>query len=257
MRPVHMVVAKAAEVVRLTADFVSQAARSLGLSAAKKAEGLSLEEMTRRLDGALKALRGDEASTTSAPATLQRTPLQIAEEMVASYSFNKRTGVSSFTVPAGVTDVEAIKSLNEHFRQYLPSFKRDAVYSIRLDRYEKLPEMFPAHCEKRDYSQARQITIEAVVEGTMGEDRLLQEGKLEHRDLVFSDPRDQAIAAALHACKHQGADLFEGLWVRGSIPRFALFTHESRGVDLGVSRDDHTSETIAASGSLSARRGWS
>jgi hypothetical protein len=171
--------------------------------------------------------------------------------MVKSYAYDKETGVSTFTVPAGVTDVEAMKALNEYFRKNHSTFNRDAVYADHLEWFEKLPQEFPAHCERRDYSQARQITITGVVKGTKGENRTTQGSVLEGESLVFSDPRDQALAAAIHACRHKGADLFKNLRVRGSVPGFALGTGESWGVSVHRASDVLENGRSAASGSPS------
>jgi hypothetical protein len=171
--------------------------------------------------------------------------------MVKSYAYDKETGVSTFTVPAGVTDVEAMKVLNKYFRKNHSTFNRDAVYAGDLDWYETLPKEFPAHCEQRDYSQARQIAITGVVKGTKGENRTTEGSVLEGESLVFSDPRDQALAAAIHACKNNGEDLFEGLWVRGSVPGFALLTIRYIGVYVYGYNDDFAHGTVAASGSPS------
>jgi hypothetical protein len=217
---------KVAQAATLLSSYLAQAAGIL----VKKAEKLSLEEISRRLDGALRALRGEDVSTSAGVPTAQKTSLQIAEDMVKSYAFDKKTGVSIFTVPAGVTDVDAMKALNEYFRKNHSTFNRDAVYADHLKWFENLPKEFPTHCEQRDYSQARQITITGVVKGTKGENRTTQGSVLEGESLVFSDPRDQALAAAIHACKHNGADLFKDLWVRGSVPGFALNGYRSFGV---------------------------
>ncbi|MEY4668858.1 MAG: hypothetical protein RL518_1557, partial [Pseudomonadota bacterium] len=40
------------------------------------------------------------------------TPLEIGAEMVASYRFDTASGVSTFTIPAGVTEMEAMKAVN-------------------------------------------------------------------------------------------------------------------------------------------------
>ena len=175
----------------------------------------------------------------------------LAHDMVGSYTFDKETGVSTFTVPAGVTDVEAMKALNEYFRKNFPRFDRDAVCADGLEWFENLPEYFPTHCEQRDYSQARQITITGVVKGTVGENRTTQGNVLRNDSLVFSDPRDQAIAAALHACKHYGQDLFKDLWVRGSVPGFTLGTGRHRGVLVDRNGDGLSLSVVAASGSPS------
>jgi len=237
---------KVAELTKLAAGFLAQAAAGL----VNTAGTLSLDEISRRLDGALKALRGEEVSTLGAATTREKTPLEIAQAMVESYKFDKKTGVSTFTVPAGVTDVEAMKALNEYFRKNLPKFNRDAVCADYLEWFENLPKDFPNYCEKRDYLQARQITITGVVKGTKGENRTTQGSVLSGDSLVFSDPRDQAIAAALHACKHAGQDLFKDLWVRGSVPGFALLTNLDNGVVVCWCYDV-SDLIVAASGSPS------
>ena len=250
MSSFEVVAAKVADVakLKLTAGFVAQAAAGL----VNKAETLSVDEMSRRLDGALRALRGEDVSTSAGVTTAQKTSLQIAKEMVKSYAFDKKTGVSTFTVPAGVTDVDAMKALNEYFRKNHSKFDRDAVCAGHLERFENLPQQHPEHCQKRDYSQARQITITGVVKGTKGENRTTQGSVLEGESLVFSDPRDQALAAALHACKHDGQDLFKDLWgVRGSVPGFALYTDRNDGVFVFRYFDAYDSFNVAASGSPS------
>ena len=248
MSSFQVVAEKVAQVASLTAGFVSQAPSSL----VGNAEKLSLDEISRRLDGALRALRGEEVSTSGAATTsltTAKTSLQPAHAMVESYTFDKKTGVSTFTVPAGVTDVEAMKALNEYFRKNLPGFDRDAVDATHLEWYENLPKEFPTHCEQRDYSQARQITITGVVKGTQGENRTTQGSVLRDDFLVFSDPRDQAIAAALHACKHDGQDLFKDLFVRGSVPGFALYTVPGVGVWVCRYPNGCDDDLTAASGS--------
>ena len=246
MSAFQAVTEKVVEVTKLAAGLLAQAAASL----VGKADALSTDEMSRRLDGALRALRG-EVSTSAGVTTAQKTSLQIAEEMVESYAFDKKTGVSTFTVPAGVTDVEAMKALNEYFRKNHSKFYRDAVSAGDLGWYENLPKEFQAHCEQRDYLQARQITITGVVEGTKGQNRFTEGKVLEGESLVFSDPRDQALAAAIHACKHNGADLFQDLWVRGSVPGFALFTYRDDGVRVFRDRGARAYRNVAASGSPS------
>ena len=64
MSSFQVVAEKVAQVASLTAGFVSQAASSLVGNAEKLS--LSLDEISRRLDGALRALRGEEVSTSGA-----------------------------------------------------------------------------------------------------------------------------------------------------------------------------------------------
>jgi hypothetical protein len=65
MSSFEVVAAKVADVAKLTAGFVAQAAAGL----VNKAEALSVDEMSRRLDGALRALRGEDVSTSGAATT--------------------------------------------------------------------------------------------------------------------------------------------------------------------------------------------
>ena len=53
-------------------------------------------------------------------------------------------------------------------------------------------------------------------------DRKQQEQILLKQGLTFADPRDLAIAAALHAYHHQGHNLLAGRWVRCSEPGFGI-----------------------------------
>jgi hypothetical protein len=216
-----------------------------------KASSGALGNFFKGMKSFLAELRGEDVSTSGAVATTQKTSLQTAQEMVDSYAFDEKTGVSTFTAPAGVTDVEAMKALNEYFRKNLPNLERDAVWALHLERFENLPKDHRAHCEQRDYSQARQITITAVVKGTAGESRTTQGSVLKDDSLVFSDPRDQALAAAIHACKHEGENLFQGLEVRGSVPGFALRTNRYHGVEVLADGSDFDRSFVAASGSPS------
>jgi hypothetical protein len=239
MNAFQVITKQVAEVTERAAGFLVQATSAL----INTAESLPLDEMSRRLDGALRALRGEEI--------FQKTSLQIAREMVRSYTFDRETGVSTFTVPASVTDVEAMTVLNQYFRNNLPGFKRDAVNAAGIEWFKKLPQEYPTSCQERDYSQARQITITGVVRGTRGQARTTQADVLKNESLVFADPRDQALAAAIHACKHHGEDVFKHMWVRGCVPGFALYTSRSSGVGINGSHSGNDGDYVAASGSPS------
>ena len=65
MSSFEVVAAKVADVVKLTAGFVAQAAAGL----VNKAATLSVDEMSRRLDGALRALQGEDVSTSGEATT--------------------------------------------------------------------------------------------------------------------------------------------------------------------------------------------
>ena len=125
---------KSTELNPPTSGVVGEAAANL----ANAAEELSCDKLSPRLDDASRALRGD-SPTSAGVTTAQKTSLEIAKEMVDSYEFNQSTGVSTFTVPAGVTDVDALKVLNEYFRKNHHTFNRDAVYAAQLEWFEKCP----------------------------------------------------------------------------------------------------------------------
>lgn len=143
-----------------------------------------------------------------------------------------------------------MKAINSYIRKNRSQLGRDAVDARDLDWYKTWPKEFPEQCPQWDYSKAREITIEGVVKGTKNERCLDQHDVLKQRSLVFSDPRDIAIVAGLHACNHRGADLFQGLAVRCSVPGAMVSNLLDNGVSvvrLGISGD--AMGFIAASGS--------
>jgi hypothetical protein len=216
------------EFIRAVKDRVMQAAASL----VSKAESCSEADISTRTGDACRVLRG------------QKTELQIAQEMLKSYVFNPDTRVSTFTRPAGVTDVEAMRALNSYFRSQLPSCGRDAVSEQALQWFEN-----SNNCRPRDLLNDTQTTITVVVEGTKGENRTTQGNVLRESGLVFSDPRDGAMAAALHACTYGGKDLFEDCWVNCSVPGSVLYTCADRGVCVTESSPWHDDNHIVALGS--------
>ncbi|MEY4702010.1 MAG: hypothetical protein RL326_2197 [Pseudomonadota bacterium] len=179
----------------------------------------------------------------------------LAEEMLKSYSLCEQEGLSTFTIPAGVTDVEALKALNALFRENLSGFNRDAVEAGEGDwelslSYEQAPKEFPDDFRERDYSKPREVAIIVLVPGTEGKIRDSQAELLAQRGLVFADPRDIAIAVALHACTHEGADLCKGLAVRGSWRDMVQVTRRGGlAVDTVYDEDQDDNLFVAASGS--------
>jgi hypothetical protein len=216
----------------------------------KKSDGQTVIELYM---GQLEAELGqkEEPEEDRVPQTEE----EMAQMALESYKYDENTGVSTFVRPRGVSDVKLMRALNKYFRKQYPNYNRDAIYDNDIDWYDKLPTDFPDHCHQgRDYSpdipkSSRTITITALVLGTTDKDRVDQGKLLQDAGLSFSDPRDIALAAALHACKYNGEDLFKDKWVRGSVPGFALCTDDDDGVfvfgyDVGRGRDD-----VGASGS--------
>jgi hypothetical protein len=190
----------------------------LWLKEGARVKEVSAEEFCRRMD-------------------YRASPLKVAEEIVASYKFDKSTGLSTFTIPAGISDIEAMKGVNEYFRKHLPWFARGAIDEKDFKWYANLPV--------RDTTQQREVAIIAVVKGTKNTGRAAQEKVLATQGLYFADMRDQVLAAALHACVNGGEDLYRGLWVCGSVPGFFLCTYQ----DVGVDRFGYADGSYAASGS--------
>ena len=246
MSTLHTVAGKITELTKIASGFITQAAQSLVASTTKRADSLSVDEMSRRLDGVLQTLRGEPAPVNGEPVTVPKNALKVAHEMVSSFKFSRITGVARFTIPAGVTDVDAMKAVNEYFRQRHPEMGRAAICIADLYFYERL--------EPRDPSHARDITISLAVKGTAGKNRSRQEKVLSQKGLYFSDVRDLALAAALHACaKNTAEDLFTRKQVRGSVPGLATRTCPAQGVTLDPGRDSRGSDDVVAAGSPARR----
>jgi hypothetical protein len=179
------------------------------------------------VSAALLVLRHGEV----AGSPLQEQQRALAKEIVESYAWNSITGVSTFTIPPAVSDVQAMRAINLYLSENLPHLQRDAIWALDLPWYARLDVNCPGR-EKRDLSKPRTAAVTGVVRGTIGLFRGDQAGALQSQSLAFSDPRDQAIAAGLHACVYDGADLFEGCYARGSADGVALVTYAGRGVSV-------------------------
>lgn len=190
---------------------------------------------------AVLALDAPAAAVTVVSDEVKKTSLMVGEEMVASYTYDKKAGVSVFTIPAGVQDIEAMKAVNSYFTRHLPELNRDAIYAGNYDWYEQSQV-------RRDTSLAREVRVTAAVKGTVGKARALQGTVLAEHGLSFSDVRDLALAAALHACNNNGADLFQDKWARGSLPGCALGTIHDYGVRV-QGYDDGLGRYVVAAGS--------
>jgi hypothetical protein len=88
-----------------------------------------------------------------------------------------------------------------------------------------------------------------VVPSTRTLTREQQAEALSKKGLTFPHPINQALAAAAYACMCGGADLFESVYVRGSVPGFSLFTNKFNGVLVSKSHGFDGHVLYAASGS--------
>jgi len=175
----------------------------------------SSEDLSRTIGAAGKALRGEsEASITTPPSPLKTISREMVDSILRSYSFDRTLGRVTFVSPAGLEFRETLNALNEACREIDPARKRDAVFGPDMKWYDRLPN--------RDTDQEQLITILPLVKGTEAMDRKQQEQILLKQGLTFADPRDLAVAAALHAYHHQGHNLLAGRWVRCSEPGFGI-----------------------------------
>ncbi len=182
---------------------------------------------------------------------------EMAQMALDSYQYDPTTGVSTFVRPKGVSDVKLMRALNKYFRDHYPNFGRDAITNVTIDGLDKLPTRFPELVHARVYSESsskssRTITITALAAGTLEKNWDDQEKSLQNASLSFSDFRDIVLAAALHACKKKGEDLFRGKSVRGSVPGFAACTLRDFGVHVFKFIGDCAPD-VAASGSSSPK----
>jgi hypothetical protein len=152
----------------------------------------------------------------------------------------------SLTIPADISDRDAMHALNSKFRELFPEKNRAAIWEEKIERI-----LTCGGGNLTTRSGRREIKVIGVVDGTAGKNRENQGKVLTQKGLVFSHPIDQALAAAAYACKQGGKDLFENKWVRGSVPGFALYTAQFFGVGVDRYDDDDARGHVAASGSPS------
>jgi hypothetical protein len=168
-----------------------------------------------------------------------------AERILESFAVDKKKGFVNLVIPSDISDQDAMHALNSKFRELFPEKDRAAIWE---DYVERILTCGGGNSTTR--SGRREIKLIGVVDGTEGKNREDQGKVLTQKGLVFSHPIDQALAAAAFACKQEGEDLFEDKIVRGSVPGFALNTHQHCGVYVYGYRVDGYGD-VAASGSPS------
>ena len=152
----------------------------------------------------------------------------------------------SLTIPADISDRDAMHALNLKSRELFPDKKRAAI--VESDIQEILS---CGGASSTTRSGRREIKVIGVVDGTVAQNLWEQDKVLKEKGLVFSHPIDQALAAAAFACTQGGKNLFENKYVRGSVPGFALCSYQSLGVRVRRFNDEDDISVVAASGSPS------
>ena len=167
-----------------------------------------------------------------------------ADRILDTFSIDDK-GFVKLVIPPDISDEDAMHVLNRRFRELFPEKERGAIYENQID------EIINAGGERARRTKVPQsVTILAVVPGTTNMTRPQQEAELQRVGLTLSHPIEQALAAAAYACKHDGADLFQNLFVRSSSLKISLLTFTTDGV--GICTDvDLECPTAAVSGSPS------
>ncbi len=125
----------------------------------------------------------------------------------------------------GVSDFDAIDSLNCLFRDRFTSLRRDAMDSADL------PWLMKLECvRQRNIEEPRKIPIHFIVKGTRNKSFEEQLEIVDHQGLVPANPIEQLLTAMAFACLYPGTDPFRSQLVRGSVPDAALFNTKSHGV---------------------------
>lgn len=128
-------------------------------------------------------------------------------------------------IPAGISDFDAIDSMNHLFRERFASLRRDAMDSADLPWILKLDSV-----TKRDINTPRKIPIFFLVKGTRNKSYEEQLELIDNLGLVPADPIEQLLTAMAYGFVHPGVDPFRSQLVRGSVPDSALFNTTTHGL---------------------------
>ena len=125
----------------------------------------------------------------------------------------------------GISDFEAIDSLNCLFRERFTSLHRGAMDLADLPWLMKLESV-----SQRDIEQPRKIPIFFAVKGTRNKTFEEQLEIVDNQGLVPADPIEQLLSAMAFAFLYPSTDPFRSQLVRGSVPDAALFNTKSHGL---------------------------
>ena len=191
---------------------------------------------------------GSVQLATSAPPALPPAITSVGPEVVEKILRSwhlELDGMVSLTIPAGLADMDALRSLNHCFRARHHDPVRDAVSAGDFNCCSRA-----ASVSQRDLSQPRVVRVLPIVPGTRGLSRDEQVNLLSSEGLRFAQPIEQALVAAAFACKTDGRDVFQALWARGSLAGHALTVSQITSTRVCTSYDDGAYSNVAASGAL-------
>lgn len=156
-------------------------------------------------------------------ATAERILSTLKEDALGLIARLFRPRLWSLTIPAGVSDIDAMRALNAHFAHR--SGVRGVVLPQDFQWYAKL-----GGAGERDASQAREIRIDIAVRGTAGESRLAQEEILAQRGLRPAQAVEQALVLAAYACRNDGRDLARGSALACATTGWLIRTDSALGI---------------------------
>jgi hypothetical protein len=170
-----------------------------------------------------------------------------ADRILESFSVDTENFVN-LVIPPDISDKDAMLVLYQRFRELFPYYVPTELNEDFLDDI-----LNAGDGSGRRARGPRVIKLICVVPGTINRKRPQQAKVLQQKGLKFSHPIEQALAAAAFACKNEGANLFKGLNVRGSVPGFALdgLVRSYIGGYRKTYFRDSNRDNVAASGSPS------
>ena len=221
---------------------MSQAASNLLGSASEKAGSLSLEEMNKRLDGALKALSPETrtkllADLQSFEASAAVATLELRKQAFLDTYSVRVLGENqvSFTIPEGKSRMDLINDAHD-LAQAL--YNRPGVDTNRLAIWRK----------DQQYTQVVTQDTPAAVEGCVPNSTNMTRDEHESEERNWNDVDIRDLAAAQQAFfVATGKDLLDGKVVRARGGALGFF---SRGLDVADYRFDYRYYFVAASRSL-------
>ncbi len=128
-------------------------------------------------------------------------------------------------IPPGISDFEAIDSMNCLFRERFSSLRRDAMDVADIPWMLKLKSV-----RDRNINTPRKIPIFFVVKGTRNKSHDEQLELIDSLGLVPADPIEQLLTAMAYMFLYPGIDPFRSQLVRGALPDTALFNTNSHGL---------------------------
>ena len=172
---------------------------------------------------------------------------RLASSIIDSLQIS-RNGTVQLKIPAGVSNLQVLEALNDHFKQLNPEGARSGVALLQLSSVLRATGAVGVSTEERS------LEILPVISATSGQSREQQSYYLERRGMKFAELGDLAVVALAYACKEGGKDLFGGMLVRTSTPGCTLYTNSRYGVMINGNYQKHqvdesaSSPIVAASG---------